>query len=172
MSDAEAPGPSFPLESGNIKRNLVGRCGYYCGACEIHRAFKDSPRLRIELARKHNCQPGEVRCEGCHALHLGGWSRSDGWGTSCTVLECHHDHGLQFCFQCPEERPCRRWSGMSRRYRKRGMSLRANLDMLRKGRAEEWLAEMDRKWRCQQCGRPIIASPEHEHCHWCGAYQL
>ncbi len=150
----------------------MGRCGFYCGACEIHRAFKDSPPLRIELAKKYGCQPGEVHCEGCQVLNVGGWSRSDKWGANCEILECLHDRGHDSCHQCPDTYTCERWAALAEQYLMQGMDLRANLERIKKGEVDEWLASMEQRWRCQECDRPIIVSPDHEHCHWCGAYQL
>ncbi|MCK4247085.1 MAG: DUF3795 domain-containing protein, partial [Methanomicrobia archaeon] len=48
-----------------INENLVGRCGLYCGACIIYRAYKDSEELRRIIAKDNNCKPEEIRCEGC-----------------------------------------------------------------------------------------------------------
>lgn len=51
-----------------VNRNLVGRCGLYCGACIIYRAGKDSERLRRIIAEQKNCEPEDIRCEGCQTV--------------------------------------------------------------------------------------------------------
>jgi len=44
-----------------VDRNLVGRCGLYCGACIIYRAHKDSAKLRESFARDYRHSPEDVR---------------------------------------------------------------------------------------------------------------
>jgi len=34
-----------------IDERLVGRCGLFCGACVVYRAYKDSEQLRQMLAK-------------------------------------------------------------------------------------------------------------------------
>ena len=34
-----------------IDKSLAGRCGLNCGYCSIHRAYKDSERLREEFTK-------------------------------------------------------------------------------------------------------------------------
>jgi len=53
-----------------MTKNLIGRCGFYCGVCEVYRAYKDSKELQEKLAKKYNCSPEEVRCEGCQAMDI------------------------------------------------------------------------------------------------------
>jgi hypothetical protein len=47
-----------------VSKNLVGRCGLYCGFCLIYRAGKDSEKLRKSVARRSKCKPEDIRCEG------------------------------------------------------------------------------------------------------------
>jgi len=35
-----------------VDKNLVGRCGLYCGSCLIYRAYKDSEQLRQKIAKR------------------------------------------------------------------------------------------------------------------------
>ena len=35
------------------------------------------------------------------------------------------------------------------------------------GKDEEWLLEQEKKWRCPECGNPIILSYDFKDCHWC-----
>jgi hypothetical protein len=53
-----------------VSKNLVGRCGLYCGFCLIYRAGKDSEKLRRAVARRSKCKPEDVRCEGCQKCWL------------------------------------------------------------------------------------------------------
>ncbi|MEO0080171.1 MAG: DUF3795 domain-containing protein [candidate division WOR-3 bacterium] len=153
-------------------KNLAGRCGIYCGACEIYRAYKDKGKLLLEVARRHNCLPSEIRCEGCRAVHIIGWARAEGWGRDCNILKCLHRAKLETCAECPEISKCQRWNGLAQEYLSAGMDLRANLRQISTGAIDEWLRQQTERWRCQKCERPIALSTEDPRCHWCGAYQL
>jgi len=155
-----------------MKKNLIGRCGIYCGACEIYRAYKDNGKLLRAVAKKHNCLPGEVHCEGCRAVHIIGWARVEGWGKDCEILKCLHRRKLESCDHCLEIAQCGRWNALAEEYQPLGVDLRANMKMCNDGRVEEWLKQQEERWRCQKCNRPIVASPEDLRCHWCSAYQL
>ena len=43
-----------------VNRNLVGKCGLYCGACGIYRAYKDGGEYRQRLADFFKC-PQDAR---------------------------------------------------------------------------------------------------------------
>lgn len=47
-------------------KNLVGRCGHYCGACTIYRAYKDGGELYKKLREKY--PDGDIFCEGCQVI--------------------------------------------------------------------------------------------------------
>ncbi len=154
-----------------VDRNLVGRCGFYCGVCEIYRAYKDSKELREEIAWKHGCSPDEARCEGCQAIDVYGWSYDKEWGKNCKIVKCLNAKGLNFCFECDEYDRCERFNRFAEICKGLGIDLRKNLEMIKEGRIEEWLLEQDKKWRCPKCGKPIIVSYDFKNCHWCG-YKL
>lgn len=150
-----------------VNKNLVGRCGLYCGSCEIYRAYKDSQELRERLAKKHKCLPEEVRCKGCRALGTYPWTYEKEWGSNCKIRNCLNVKGLTFCYECPEYDTCQKHADLAKACSWLGVDLRANLRMIREGKAEEWLLEQDKKLRCPKCGNPIIVSYEFKDCHWC-----
>lgn len=152
-----------------MNKKLIGRCGLYCGICEIYRACKDSKKLQEELAKKYNCSPEEVRCEGCQALDIYGWSGDKEWGTNCKILKCLNAKKSRSCYECAEFDSCERFNEFAKIYLKLGVDLRENLRLIQKGKAEEWLLEKDKKWRCPKCGNPIVVSYDFEDCHWCGS---
>lgn len=88
--------------------NLTGRCGLYCGICEIYRAYKDSEELQRELASKHDCSPQDVRCEGCQAIDVSGWSQEKEWGKNCAILQCLNAKELAFCHECDVYNTCQK----------------------------------------------------------------
>jgi hypothetical protein len=149
-------------------RDLIGRCGLYCGLCEIYRAYKDSRKLQEELAGKHNCKPEEVRCEGCQSIDLYGWSYEMEWGSNCNILKCQDAKNLDFCYECGEYKSCQKLSDFCEICSGLGFNLMENLENIKEGRADEWLLEQDKKWRCPECGKPIIVSYDLKTCHWCG----
>ncbi|MFW6002369.1 MAG: DUF3795 domain-containing protein [archaeon] len=63
-------------------KNLVGRCGLYCGACIIYRAYKDSEDLRKKIADDNDCKPEYVKCEGCQSKQDERWHKDRAWGES------------------------------------------------------------------------------------------
>jgi len=151
-----------------VDKNLIGRCGLYCGICEIYRAYKDSKELQKELAKKHNCNLENVRCEGCQSINVYGWSLEKEWGSNCRILQCLNARELNFCYECTEYDNCKRFDKFARICAGLGINLRRNLQMIKEGKAEEWLLEQDKKWRCSKCGNPIIFSYDFKNCHWCG----
>lgn len=148
--------------------NLIGRCGLYCGICEIYRAGKDSKGLRETLASRHNCRPEEVRCDGCQKLGVSGWSQEEEWGTNCKILKCLNAKKLNFCYECSEYDTCQNHAEFAKICSGLRMDLRENLRMIQRGKAEEWLLAQDKKWRCPKCNHPIIVSYNFKICHWCG----
>lgn len=147
--------------------NLVGRCGLYCGHCTIYRAYKDSSSLREKIATERGCLPEEVRCEGCSAMDIYGWSGDSHWGKNCKIYRCLNARKVQFCFQCPNYKSCEKFAKHARmNLEELGIDLRENNRMIKAGRIKEWLEIEDKKWRCPKCGQPIMV--EAEKCHWCG----
>jgi len=145
-----------------LNRDLVGRCGLYCGACSIYRAYKDGRQHQEKLAAHFNCQPEQVRCEGCQAL------TEDCWGNDCAIVTCLRAHGYDFCYECASfaDESCEKYAKIANTYAPRGVDVRANLRTIQAGRTDEWLAEQEQRWRCPACGQPITAW--EDTCHWCG----
>jgi hypothetical protein len=151
-------------------KNLIGRCGNYCGACEIYRAYVDKGKLLLEVAKTRNCLPADIRCDGCGALPVNGWARAEGWGRDCDIRKCLRGKGLEFCYDCTDILKCKRWNALAAEAGKAGIDLKASLLGLKQSK-EVWLVQQAERWKCQKCGRPIAASEENR-CHVCGAYQL
>jgi hypothetical protein len=155
-----------------MNRNLAGRCGMYCGICEIHRGFKDAGKLRIDVAQKHGCLPGDIRCDGCRAVHVVGWSRDPDWGKNCRVLRCLKSQKLETCGDCGERSGCDLWGKLAASCEALGVDIKAGLTAMNKTGIEAWLGTQEERWRCQQCGHPIAVSSLDVCCHRCGSFQL
>jgi len=149
-----------------VNKNLVGRCGLYCGACTIHRAYKDDEEYLKKLAEHFKCPSEKVRCEGCMAL------TPECWGYDCKIVQCLRNKGLEFCFQCSEYKDdtCERFGRIARRYlEEHEVDLRANLERIMKSQMEEWLQECEQKYKCPACQKPLSLVAIKRKCYHCGA---
>jgi len=116
-------------ESLIAENNLVGRCGLYCGACTIYRAYEDSGEYRNRVAAYFKCPPEKVRCEGCQAL------TPECWGNDCEIVKCTTAKGLSFCYQCPQfdDKSCMKFEDLAKRYMEDNVDVRANLSRIKAG---------------------------------------
>ena len=151
-----------------VDKNLVGRCGLYCGSCLIYRAYKDSEQLRQKIAKREKCKPEEIRCEGCQTVFTNGWDLKDEhWGKNCRIIKCLEAKGLNFCYECDTFPNCKKFRQIANYCLKRNEDLVENLNKIKVGKVQEWLEDEDLKWRCQECGKPIAI--QLKECYWCGA---
>ena len=148
-----------------VNRNLVGRCGLYCGACTIYRAYKDGGEYLKGRAERFKCPPEKVRCEGCMAL------TPECWGNDCKIVQCLRGKGLDFCYECSqyESNRCEKFGKLAADYLEDGVDLRANLERIRKGEVDKWLHESEAKFRCPECGKPLSVGARKSKCYHCGA---
>ena len=147
-------------------RNLVGRCGLYCGACSIYRAQRDDGEYLKRVAAFFKCPPEKVKCEGCMAL------ADDSWRHDCRIVQCLRQKGIDFCYQCPEyiDRSCSRFEELAKGYLTDDqVDIRANLERIKKGGTVEWLLECETKYRCPSCGRPLSLGSRTKRCYHCRA---
>jgi len=148
-----------------VDHNLVGRCGLYCGACGIYRAYKNGGEYRQRLADFFKCPPEKVCCEGCQAL------TPQCWGNDCKIIRCLYTKGLQFCHECSDfkKHTCKKFEKFSKDYLEDdGVDLRANLARIKAGNIDEWLKESEEKFRCPYCGKPLPTSSFRKRCYYCG----
>lgn len=144
-----------------VDLSLVGRCGLYCGACGIYRAYKDDGRYLQEVAESFDCSPELVRCEGCQNLTM------NCWGHDCRIVSCLKERGFLFCYECGEIDECGQYSSLQEGYKEIGVDLRQNLQRIESGDAKGWVEEENKRWRCGACQMPI--SYHMEECHHCGS---
>jgi len=152
-------------ESVLVNRNLVGRCGLYCGCCTIYRAYKDGGEYLKGRAERFKCAPEKVRCNGCMSL------TPDCWGYSCKIVQCLRTNNLRSCHQCAlyERNSCERFGKLAEGYLEDGVDLRANLVRIKKGEVEEWLRESEERFKCPECGKPLSIGARGTKCYHCGA---
>ena len=139
-------------------RAPIGRCGLFCGSCEIF-AVSREPALdgrRRRMAQHFNCPPAAVTCEGCQNL------TTKCWGSDCKVLKCLDGRGLAYCDECPDVAACERYAELDRKYE--GIP-RRNAARRRELGDEGWLAEQHAERASRRCGRPLIYGDEE--CAYC-----
>ena len=149
-------------------KNLAGYCGFYCGVCEIYRAYRDSQELREIIAEKHGCSPGEVRCAGCRAVEEIGWKYDKEWSLNCKIRKCAIEKGVEFCIDCEDFEKCTKFKKFAEICKGLGIEVIRNMKEIKEKGIEKWLTEQDKKYRCKYCGKPIIVSYEFKKCHRCG----
>lgn len=146
-------------------KNLVGRCGLYCGACGIYRAYRDDGELLTRIAGDFKCSLEKVRCEGCMAL------TPECWGYGCKIVRCLNSKGLQFCYECNEYEKitCEKYNKLANSYLEVGEDIRISLTRIKRGEIEEWLSESEQKYKCPSCKNPLPVYGTGGKCHHCGA---
>lgn len=115
-----------------MDKKLIGRCGLYCGECDIRTAYKSGDKKSVaEVAEKLGVKPGKVRCEGCLEL------TEKCWGHGCEIIACIEGHEFKHCAQCPEIDDCTKFARLNTRY---GGAVRINIRQIRAWGFERWLA--------------------------------
>ena len=131
--------------------DLVGRCGLYCGACSIYRAYKDNGEYLVRLAKRFKCPTEKVRCEGCQIL------TPKCWGNDCKIVQCLRNKNYEFCYECPkyEDHSCKKYEKLAKGYLEDNVDIRANLEKIKSGKVKEWLRESRKRFRCPYCKKPL-----------------
>jgi len=144
------------------ENNLVGRCGLYCGACSIYRAYKNDREYRNRLAERFKCPPEKVRCEGCQTL------TPECWENECEIVQCTSAKGFSFCYECPQfdGKLCEKFERLAEGYLEDNVDLRANLARIKSGQVEAWLKESRERFKCPHCGKPLPTGSTK--CYRCG----
>ena len=147
-----------------LDARLIGKCGIYCGACYVYRAFKDGGKMLDATAQKLGIPREEIKCNGCSGPAEDLWRNC----RKCQITACLKEKNLGFCHECPsfELSSCIKYEGLRESCSRRGENTREALLRIKAGDADGWLEEQDQKWRCTACGSPIWW--EQETCNHCG----
>lgn len=143
---------------------LISKCGIYCGACYVYRAFKDGGQMLDATAQRLGVPKEEIRCNGCLGPVEDLWRNC----RNCHIAACLKEKNLRFCHECPsfEDSSCEKYEGLYQACSRRGENTKEALLRIKAGESDSWLEEQDRKWRCSSCGSPIWW--EQETCYRCG----
>jgi hypothetical protein len=121
-----------------VYRSLQGRCGLYCGDCEIYIAYStDDTNAQRKIARKSSKERGEtispdqIKCLGCKGPD------TSCWGATCKIRICAEERGIEFCYQC-REYSCDELNSF---FEKRPAA-RENLRMISKIGPDAWITTM------------------------------
>lgn len=119
-------------------RALQGRCGLFCGECDIYIAYSTND---LEAQRKfatdynerkgRNITPEQVKCLGCKG------PPASRWHPQCQIGSCADERGVEFCYQC-HDYPCDKLQGIFAKY----PQAQVNLRTISKIGPDAWVAEM------------------------------
>ncbi|MGC9333470.1 MAG: DUF3795 domain-containing protein [Anaerolineae bacterium] len=138
---------------------LAGACGLYCGACGIYRMNHDQgvERLARNAQEVFQCQPEQIRCEGCRG------PAGFRWSPDCEILACASSRGLTFCHQC-RDFVCEELSTFSA---DRGDIPVSNLQRMAEVGLTTWIEEQAVRWQCPACHHAVDIYSRV--CRTCGA---
>ena len=119
-------------------RALQGRCGLFCGDCEIYIAYStNNLPSKKRIAREYgesmgiSISPEQVKCLGCKG------TSSSVWRTRCQLRVCAEEKGVEFCYQC-RDYPCDNLQAFYETH----PQARENLRTISKVGPDVWLLQM------------------------------
>ncbi len=116
--------------------NLIAPCGMYCAICSRYLSYVNG----LKRSRCIGCRPGNKKClylfEKCSGIN----SDLEGNATA------------RFCHEC-DQYPCKQINRMDTRYRNHyEMSVKDNLECIKKRGAHNFIKEQYEKYHCSRCG--------------------
>ena len=150
-------------KKGKMKKDLIGFCGLYCGACDNYLAFKKDNEHLLENEKFKTIELQELSCNGCHSEKL-----TEHCG-KCLLRKCAIDKGIDSCGYCPKY-PCdelkkfkndgHKWQGAKHR-----KDTLVNINYLLENDLENWIIRQENRWKCE-CG--LSYSYYEKNCNNCG----
>jgi len=132
------------------KKQLISRCGLWCGACRQYLVRKKN--LLEERGFKRGCEGCWIRNKNCVMIKKG-----------CAALR---ENKIDFCFEC-EDLPCADLRKMDEIYISRyNISLVENLKRMKQIGLKQWIKEQEKLYKCPECGGEI--SMHDNECFNCG----
>lgn len=112
-----------------MDRKLIGRCGKFCGECEIYMASQGT-RDPAEVATALGVPAEKVVCAGCQALTPACYAYG------CKIISCLEERGYRYCIQCADINDCTKYARLNAEY---GGRPRIYASQLRAWGEERWL---------------------------------
>ncbi len=128
-----------------IPTKMIAPCGMNCRLCRAY-------------IRDQN------RCPGCRVDD----NAKPQYCIVCQIKNCENlaARNARYCYEC-DDFPCARLKRLDKRYRTRyGMSMLANLEIIKTDGIRQFIRNEKQKWRCPNCGDMIcVHKPQ---CFSCG----
>lgn len=137
---------------------LAATCGLLCSACSVYIATNEDPERLRRISLKFGLPEEEVRCFGC------GSNKRFGPCADCGFSACAKEKGLVNCSEC-ESFPCKDLKDFQAALPHR-RDLWEDLEQARHLAPLEWIAKIQKKYTCNQCG--TINSAYDLSCRKCG----
>ncbi len=121
-------------DTDKISAELIAPCGMNCAICSKYLSYINN----LKRSQCVGCRPGKKRCDYLFA--------------KCTGDNTSQNENSVFCFECSKY-PCKQINRMDDRYRKNyRMSVKDNLNQIKKQGISNFTQEQNSKYRCSKCG--------------------
>ena len=120
--------------SNPISEDLIAPCGMNCALCSRYLSS-------VNNLKRSKCPGCRRRNERCSYLF-----------EKCTGINHSSKGNAAFCFECSQY-PCKQINRIDDRYRNNyGMSMKDNLEYIKKMGVGKFITEQYKKYRCSKCG--------------------
>ncbi|HBI39292.1 MAG TPA: hypothetical protein DDY71_16745 [Spirochaetia bacterium] len=146
-----------------MKKDLVGFCGLYCGACDNYLAFTKEKKDLLSNEKFQVSDIETLSCSGCHTNKLTEHC------SKCLLRKCAMEKEIDSCGFC-QKYPCDdlkkfqgdglKWQGARHR-----VDVFKNIEQLTDTGIEKWIQNQENKWKCD-CG--LTYSYYEKKCNRCG----
>lgn len=127
------------------KKDLLGACGLYCGACN-HYLY--STNNHTQNGSEDLTEEDDFICNGCWShniyMHSGCYD--------CTIRLCCQEKQIDYCGIC-DEFPCEMIKKMQSDDIPHHKSIIQNSKDIKALDIEAWLEQQKVKWSCSKCGK-------------------
>lgn len=141
-----------------MNKNIIGKCGMYCGACDIYYATIH-PDYQDKLAKHLGCEVNELSCKGCGQL------TESCWGYNCGIANCCETHKVASCRECTRF-PCDLLTDFAEDAPSHHHTVIENSIRIKDIGEDQWLEEQEKRWSCFHCSHPFRWYTTH--CAYCG----
>ena len=137
-----------------IKKELLGPCGLYCGVCAVYIAHRDNNRKFkeriVNVYKPYTKSVEDVQCSGCLSEDI---ENIFGWCQICPIKSCVKEKGIESCHEC-NEYPCKYIKKfpmpVGRKVIKRA------IPFWREYGTEKYVEAEIERYHCPECGNPLF----------------
>ena len=118
----------------SILEEHIAACGMNCAICSRYLSYVNNSKRSQCIG----CRPRNIKCTYLFS--------------KCTGINNTAKGDASFCFECSQY-PCKQINRIDNRYRKNyNMSMKDNLEYIRKMGIGKFIQEQYKKYRCEKCG--------------------